>query len=346
MTGILGVLVTAYLLGVTPLLLGLLWNCIFREERQELSDAYVKGYFLMFAAFWCAAEVCILRGRWLSTLGKYWILGITVVNVVSLAISVRTFPNYLRRMRSAMKKIKWMKAAVLVSILLIVFSILFLKPIADDVVEHALTAVNTNTIFIYHPYTGEAHPEQLADQRLAPLAMLYAVVSWAGRLPAATVIKVASPVFLLLFFCSAVWQMGRRLFAKQEARIPVFFFLVLLVSSYPVYSAVDYLEAAIWTNSWNGSTLLNCVILPYLVIYGWAPGSSVKAGGSAKAPGSAKANGRRRRIAGLLFWVISALAAQLTYVRGAYYVTLIAALWLIIKAGRKGYGYAIAHKRD
>jgi hypothetical protein len=233
-----------------------------------------------------------------------------------------------------------MKAAVFVSVLLIVLSILFLKPIADDVVEHALTAVNTNTIFIYHPYTGEAHPEQLTDERRAPLAMLYAVASWAGKLPAATVVKVASPVFLLLLFCAAVWQMGRRLFVKQEKRIPVFFFLVLLVSSYPVYSAVDYLEAAIWTNSWNGSTLLNCVILPYLVIYGW---------GQPGAQGSAKAEEKQRlirRIGGLLFWVVSALTAQLTYVRGAYYVTLIAGLWLIIKAGRKGYGYAIAHRRD
>jgi uncharacterized membrane protein len=232
-----------------------------------------------------------------------------------------------------------MRGAVLVSILLIVFSIVFLKPIADDVVEHALTAVNTNTMYIYHPYTGEAHPEQLADQRLAPLAMLYAVASWASRLPAAMVIKVMAPVFLLPLFGSAVWQMGRQLFAKQEERIPVFFFLVLLISSYPVYSAVDYLEAAIWTNSWNGSTLLNCVILPYLVIYGWAQ-SSVKAEAGAKAQGS------RRRIERLLFWVISALGAQLTYVRGAYYVTLIAALWLIIEAGRKGYCYAIVHKRD
>jgi hypothetical protein len=327
MKGIIGVLIVTYLLCVTPLLFGLLWNRIFRDHRYELSDVYVKGYFLMFAAFWCAAQVCILRERWLSTLGKYWILAVTAVNVVSMVVSARTLPEYIRRWGSSMKKSKGLRCAVIASVLLIVVSIVFLKPIQDDVVEYALTAVNTNTLYVYHPFTAEAHPDQMGNQRLAPLAMLYAAASWASGLSPATVIKVVAPVFLLLFFCSSVWQIGRMLFAERQERIPVFFFMIILISSYPVYSAVDYLEAAILLNCWNGATLLNCVILPYLVIYGWKHGNT-------------------KWITKVTFWAVSVLAAQLTYVRGAYYVTLITVIWLLIEIGRKGYNYVNAHKRD
>lgn len=340
MTGIMGILTITYLLCVTPFLFGLLWNRIFRECRYELSDVYVKGYFLMFAAFWCAAEVCIWKERWLSTLGKYWILAITVVNVISIAVSAKTLPEYIRRWCSSLKKSKGMLCAVIASVLLIVVSIVFLKPISDDVVEYALTAVNTNTLYVYHPFTAEAHPDQLTNQRLAPLNLLYAVAAWASGLHSATVIKVVAPIFLLLFFCSTVWQIGRMMFAKQEERIPVFFFMILLLSSYPVYSAVDYLEAAILLNCWNGTTLLNCVILPFLVIFGWNQ-SDVES--------RAQTENRRMliwRMETYIFWVLSALAAQLTYVRGAYYVTLLAVIWLLIRLGRKGYNYAIAHRRD
>jgi hypothetical protein len=85
---------------------------------------------------------------------------------------------------------------------------------------------------------------------------------------------------------------------------------------------------------------LNCVILPFLVIFGWNQ-SDVES--------RAQTENRRMliwRMETYIFWVLSALAAQLTYVRGAYYVTLLAVIWLLIRLGRKGYNYAIAHRRD
>lgn len=328
-------MIAIYIFGITPYLLGMLWNCLLKTDKKKFSCVFFDGYLLMFAGFCCEAIICIRKETALSFLSICFIAAITIMNIISLIWNLRQISEGIKNGIENVRKLSVRtKTAILAAGLLTIFSVFLFVPAMDDTVEHAVNAVVTDTMYRYHPYTLEENSIELWNQRYAPIEMLYAVTSSLGKIETAVVIKVIAPFFLLMFFYCSVWRMGELLFEKKKETIPVFFLSVLLISTYPVYSGAEYLEGAILTNSWNGTTLLCCVFLPYAVIHGWYGFSRF---------GHMKL---RERVNFVLQTGVLLLASQLTYIRGAYYVLLIAIIWILIGSIRKGYNYVISRKRD
>lgn len=313
----------AYVMGILPILLGIAFNRVFFVKQYRLADVYVKGYVLLFAGFAMAAILFIYKGKNLPYFTKYWMLAIAVVGVLALIISLRKIPELLREFGKSVEEITGKRigiAMLVLAVALMIFSILFVKPLPDASVEYAIAAVDSDQMYYYHPYTLEPHSQFEGGKRIAPVEMFFATLAVQTKLAPATIMKLMAPIFLIPLFYGIVWQVGRTLYDESSKermeKLCIFFLATMVLATIPIYSGNEYLAFAVYRNSWNGLTLLNSIILPYTIV--WCLGILKKI------------EKKSLKVQDVVMLPILAMAAQLMQARGAIYVAVIIGVWVII----------------
>lgn len=268
MKNVMGILLIAYLYGMAPLLFGMLLDWITQRfcRDKEVSRAYVRGYFIYILGFLAEAIVMIYRGSHLSSLAKLWLLTVVGVSIVSIFLNRKEVKKYIESLCRFLRQGKVQKAAVLIGLAVIVFSIVCTVPYPDTTAAYADTAYRTDTMYYYDIYTMEYLPADQMDKRLFPYEMLYAVGADLSGIAPVILIKLIMPIFLLLLFYAALWQIGKTLFDNKQEKMFFFYYVMLIISSFPAYANGDYSKVAIITNSWNSPVLFHCIIFPYVVI--------------------------------------------------------------------------------
>ncbi len=267
MRNVLGFLLIAYLYGLAPLLLGMTADRITQRfcRDKELSRAYVRGYLLYLLGFLAEAIVMIHRGSHLSSLAKLWFLTAAAIGVVSVILNGKQFKKYIKSFCVFLRNGSAYKAAVVIGVILIVLSVVWFVPYPDTTVAYADTANRTDTMYYYDIYTMEYLPQDQLDKRYLPYEMYYAVGANLSGIAPVILIKRIMPIFLLMLFYAAIWQIGKLLFEKNQGKMMFFFYAMLAIAGFPVYADADYSKVAIFTNSWNGPVLFHCVIFPYVL---------------------------------------------------------------------------------
>ncbi len=138
---------------------------------------------------------------------------------------------------------------------------------ADDsfYVATATTAVQTDSIFAFNPYTGLSYRNYVPRRYvLSPFPIFLAVVSQlcGGFHPAIVAHTIFPPVFQMLSYM-VFYQIGRRWYREDSMRRGVFLFLTAALncfSAYSVYNAANFQMIRIW----QGKALLAAAFLPLL----------------------------------------------------------------------------------
>ena len=203
MRNVIGFFLIAYMLGLTPVLFGVLYHKVFCKTKATLAACFSVGMILLFALFWIEAFVAVSMHRWLTTLAKYWLLSSTIVNLAAIVTSAGLLFEITKNWITFLKRKGSGRIVVLIGMIVIAASILFFVPIQDDATEYTQSAVMSNEMYLYHPYLNEARIEMQEAKRLFPYEMLYAIPARLTGIPTAFVVKTLVPMVMLCFFFTA-----------------------------------------------------------------------------------------------------------------------------------------------
>ena len=246
-----GILLVIYLFFLVPWLAGALIDAAAGVKKRNISSTYANGFVIMLGIFWGVAVLFLYRGCTLEKLSMVWLLATITICVVSILANKKAGSGH-----------KAVKIAMVVTAIAILFSVVCVKPQMEQTVQTVMTSIDTNSAYIYQPYTGEQYPATQMEKIFSPYEMLYAVTAWVSGLHPALLIKVILPLFILPFFMCCYWEIGK-FFFKQEKMQAVFLIIVEIIYYVPIYTAVETPVTGIFRSCWNGSVMLECCILPY-----------------------------------------------------------------------------------
>ena len=297
-----GILLVIYLFFLVPLLAGALIDAAAGVKKRNISSTYANGFVAMLGIFWGVAVLFLYRGCTLEKLSMVWMLATITICVASILANKKAILGCFKHKRKSGSGHKAVKIAMVVTAIAILFSVVCVKPQMEQTVQTVMTSIDTNSAYIYQPYTGEQYPATQMEKIFSPYEMLYAVTAWVSGLHPALLIKVILPLFILPFFMCCYWE------------TPV---------------------TGIFRSCWNGSVMLECCILPYAFLqvmrmlnfmYG---GEKNKVSDCVKHPVMMQA----------VLFIILYPAAQLLHHKGWFYVFLMMLLMILVWFVRKGYKY-------
>ncbi len=327
------IVIIIYLFLIVPFLMGILEASLFRKQKKGISEVFTNGYLLMLAVFWIVSVAMIWKKQPLSILSGTWMLLTLVLSVAAIIVGWRQIREIFKEIKTAQKRERYVLFIVLLASMVI--SIGFTRPhFADATAEIVDISVKTDSMYAYDEYTGYLSDFAMDGHEFSPIEMLYAVATEITDMQSIVVIYYILPVFLLLFFAFGFWRIGRQLFS-EEKNIVRFELAVIAIYWMTTYLEGQSMVTGIFLNSWNGITLLSCVLLPII----W--GNCIEWFKNAQKETMTVWH----KIEKICMAFVSLLAAQLTYDKGGFYVILMLALCVVVMIVGKGYEYGITSGR-
>lgn len=258
----------AVFMGVIPFLLGLLYTRFAEAEKNNLLLHVAAGYVLMFGIFEILALPLIWQRQPLSLLVNLYAGILLAGSAASLALNWRRLPEVFGNALSAVRKFTfciWAQLALIAGQIFVYARYQYAN--ADDsfFVAAASTALSTNTIFAYNPYTGAAYKSLPSRYVLSPF---YAFTAAVSRLTDTHPAILAHSVFMILFLllAYAVYALiGRALFGRDMEKLGYF---MILASALNIFAAYSERTSGVFLliRLWQGKALLAGVLLP-MVFY-------------------------------------------------------------------------------
>lgn len=260
----------AVVLGVVPFLLGLLFTRFVEEEKNNLLFHMASGYMIMFGLFEIVALPLIWQRQSLSLLIGIYGGILLVLSVISLIWNVKRLPEIFKDTVCSIKNFTfciWAQLAVIAGQIWIYSRYQYAN--ADDsfYVAAATTALSTDKIFAYNPYTGALYEHLPSRYVLSPIYAFTAAISKVTDThPAILTHSVFMILFLLLAY--AVYALlGRALFSYNMEKTG--YFLVLL-SALNIFAAYSEQTSGLFllVRLWQGKAILAGILLPMILYLG------------------------------------------------------------------------------
>ncbi|MCR5098231.1 MAG: hypothetical protein K6B14_04710 [Lachnospiraceae bacterium] len=275
---LLAVIVTSYLIGALfvkeghglfATLLGgfltelALWEiislpAIFLELSLTALSLTIQTVIIVF----CVNSIFRNRGRlldpWKNCLGDWW------------GRIVRFFT-----LRADLKDVVALVALgiVLVQALLLVVGVHYDD---DDAfyVATATTAIDTNTIYRYTPFTGAEYSDLPARYVLSPWPMFSAVLSYIFNIRPIIVFHTLLPALIIPMSYGVLYMMGRVIWREDPDRETKTYGFLIAASFLQIFGAFSTWSVGmrLLIRVWQGKTVLASVIIPLLmvlIIYDW-----------------------------------------------------------------------------
>ena len=255
-----------YVFGIFPLLLGLLW--LGKKERAGFSKIYVRGFFSMLALFEMTAAPMAVTGRRFGSLLELWRICAPATGgaaILILLIRRKTVIKWGKELFENTKIIKEkLYRLVVVMIVAMLFSIVFVLPAeSDDTPETAGITVETDTMYVYEPYTKLETGITFSEKSTSPLEMLYAAGAVRSGLDTTFFIHMVLPFFLLPLFYAVCWELSGNFWRELSKRGLFVLFMMIF------YSAACYTRTipamGVFQNIWNAASLFACCGIPALL---------------------------------------------------------------------------------
>lgn len=263
---------------ILPLVIGyaLFWN-----QQDNIVTGILKtwnfGMFFMYAVF----EIPVLIGTFSSmSLKKTGILyfGIlTVIIVAGFAFQIKKRKDMCLTDNVKITKpaeINWWAVVLLVLVLAgIIYQIFYVSAYMhideDDAyyVGMAVTSYTTDTISVFHPYTGEAVAiKEMADYVLTPYPIYWAMWCKVVDLPPAVLIHSVLPGINVLWCYIIYALLSGALFSKLEQRLE-FMLIVIAANLFGAFSGFSS-ATFLLTRIWQGKAVYAAIFIP-MFWYSW-----------------------------------------------------------------------------
>lgn len=278
-------LLSGIVLFIVPLLLGTLWNRIWKAlgisktPKTSVPGNYLPGVFLM---------LCFFEGVVIFSM-KFDLLFSQVVFIISVLflllcglacvfcqreLKILLLPrddNQIIQEEKGKEKIIYILLIFCV-FLLQVFLIFYFAPVTgdDNTMEVVQTTLTTNTIGMYHPLTGRLYETGPTLQgKLLSLPVFYAYMIQIFSAEPAVFLYRIIPIWVLLMTYLAYSLIGNELFHDEEKekkkQLFLFFYSVLLLFGGYLFTTPGY---QLLHGSWKGEGIVVTVLIPYLISLG------------------------------------------------------------------------------
>ncbi|MGN0482397.1 MAG: DUF6077 domain-containing protein [Lachnospiraceae bacterium] len=253
---------------IAPYLLGLLCSNMYKEKEESLAWQYLSGQLVLWGVF----EILALFGIYLkwSLHGLLWTYGILIalLCVISCIWNRKRIWNVLRN-----AIVGFGKSGVVMWLVILLFlgqtgyGIQTMHSDDDDAfyVATAETAVTTDSLMQFNPYTGEAYASFPSRYVLSPFPLYMAVLSVAIGIKPVTLAHTIYPIWMLFLVYCMLYLLGTLLFQNKKT-IGYFLILAGVILQYSGYSI--YTQGAfLFFRSWQGKAVLASLLLPAVLYY-------------------------------------------------------------------------------
>ncbi|MCD8396919.1 MAG: DUF6077 domain-containing protein [Lachnospiraceae bacterium] len=258
---------------VLPFLTGSFWSLTCNKKENKpgiLLLACFYGVFIEFALFECLAIPMVFLRCSLQQLSFAWLILSLLCAAFSLyktLSSARFLSVFHEKLEGAHQRFTPLLGVVLLCVFLQAACVTFSQHIDDDdafYVATAVTAVETDTLMEYNPYTGNLYQNIPTRYVLSAWPLYLAALSTlcAGLHPT-LIAHLLLPGLIVLFAYLIYALIARDLFADDHHKQDLFLLFVVLIlsfSGFSVYSSGVFL----FTRGWQGKALVAAIIQPAL----------------------------------------------------------------------------------
>jgi hypothetical protein len=257
-------------MGLIPMIIGMLYIKVQGKASQDsLMCCYIQGVITMWAIFQIVVIPLVFLKRSLTFLVWAYMITIAIVCLVSLITAGKAMILLLRNKVKHIKAIPWQ---LIVAILLILFQTYMLTAkmhIDDDdafYVAASTTAIETDSIFRYHPYTGLPFDKPPSRYILSQFFSFIALLAKVTGFHPTVISHTLMPMLLIPMAYMVYALIGSRLFGNKKSAIGNF---LIFVSLLQMFSAYSIYTTGVFTLSriWQGKAVLAGILLPALFYF-------------------------------------------------------------------------------
>ena len=222
------------------------------------------GFFLLLAIFLITSLPCIFLK-----------LSMTVFTVLTfvLILALCIYSVYLMRkgeIRLIFPKLPVNDIFFVIALLLIVLQTLFSgvgMHIDDDdsfYVATAVTSVETDSLFVYSPYTGELYDSLPARYVLSPFPLFGAFFGKITRLSPTIFFHSVMPFFIIPLAYIIFYMLGEQLFdGEKDRRVWVFVSAMAFINMFSYFSTWSW-GIRLLLRPWQGKSIMATLVIPFI----------------------------------------------------------------------------------
>ena len=252
---------------VVPFLVGQVYVGRIEDENRGVSVSLVSGYVISWAIF----ELIVLPSTWLrmslTFVTKIYAGVMLLIAVIELIKNRKYLLALLGRTGKRCWRSSWVLKVAMIVIVLQAVYVSYYQHIDDDdafYVGTAETAVTTDSVMKYDPYTGEAYQEFPARYVLSPFPIFVAFISKLIEIKPIIVAHTILPTILIPLVYMVYYMLARLFYKEDSEKIGYFILILCFALAYANYT--QYTQGSfMFLRIWQGKAVLTAILLP--VIY-------------------------------------------------------------------------------
>lgn len=251
--------------GMVPLLTGMLYTAANEKRENGILKNWTSGFVTCFALFQIVSIPCIFLGRSLTEL-SFLYGGLLVAGcILSLWLNRSRMRDMFGDFLQTLRHTPW---AVILALLVIAFQIYMYTAYmhADDddsfYVATATTAVSTDSLFQFNPYSGAAYQSFPSRYVLSPFPMFVAMISRLSGVHTLIVAHTVLPVILLPLSYAVFALIGYTLFDKNREKTAYFILFVAVIQMF-AFTTTHTQGTVLLLRIWQGKAILASILLPF-----------------------------------------------------------------------------------
>lgn len=256
--------------GLTYLSMGVLLTKSLKSEKNRALLAVVMGFFATHVVFEAVALPMIISLRPLSNLTVVWGVFSVAVILLSILCDVKFWTQSITRAREAIASATGGEKAVFILLAaVLLFQVVHMafyregSPDSAYYIGTVSTAVYTDTMGRFNPYTGAPYTEMKIRYIFSAYPMFQAVMCQMFKIPALMQTWLVMSETVVLFSNAIFYLIGRQLFPKSRVKAC----LVVLGAFLVEFGATTIFTTGqfLMHRTYEGKAVLAAVILPMLV---------------------------------------------------------------------------------
>jgi len=255
---------------IVPIMIGtLVINQLFKEKVTDFLLASICGVICMLAFFYVLVMPMLFLNMPLHWLVCCWSSLMVVLCVLSLLLNRQRIKSMLCHNFLQIKGLFWLKILIIILVLAQAFVLArYMHTDADDAfyVANATTAVATDSIFKFDPYTGLHFSSYPIRYVLSPFPIFIALLSKLLMIHPAIIAHTILPAVLIPLSYIIFAVLGKKLFPDQISAVLLFIFFLCILNMFG--------NVSIYTNStfllfriWQGKSVFANIILPAIMYF-------------------------------------------------------------------------------
>ncbi len=249
---------------LVPFFVGQIYVGRMEIENQGMSVSLVSGYAISLAIFEVIVLPCIWLGVRLSLFSKIYATVMFIIAGIEFIKNRKRLLSLLKESAKRCWKASWALKVAIIFIALQTMYVSYYQHIDDDdafYVGTAETAVETDSMMKFNPYTGEQYESFPARYVLSPFPILVGAISDIVGVKPIVLAHTILPIFLIPLAYMVYYMLARIFFKNDSEKMGYFMLILCFVLAYASYTPFTQ-GSFMFFRIWQGKAVLTSILLP------------------------------------------------------------------------------------